>query len=208
LEHFGSKINFHNGVTTIFARLKSHIEKNFPEIELEFYLISSGIGDILRNTKIAKNFTEIWACDFVYDEEDVIQFPKNIVSFTDKTRYLFQISKGIIGKKYFNKPFQVNRKVETSKLRIPMDHMIFVGDGYTDIPCFSLVMKSGGIPIAVYDQKEKEKWGRAWGFIEDRRVSNLLSANYSVKSDLSSSLVMAIDSIAQRIQLKMKTYQG
>lgn len=208
LMNFGDQIAFHNGVSTIFHRLKEHAKKNFEGIEVEFYLISSGIGDIVRNTKVSKNFTEIWACDFEYDEDGAIKFPKRIVSFTDKTRYLFHISKGLIGKQYESKPFDVNRKIDASKLRIPMDQVVFVGDGYTDVPCFSLVMKSGGIAFGVYNIDHHEKWGRAWGFIEDRRVSNLLSANFSAKSDLSNSLIMAIDSIARRIQLKMMTYQG
>ena len=208
LINYGEKIALHNGVNTIFTRLKDHAKKQYPEIELEFYLISSGIGDIVRNTKISKNFKEIWACDFEYTEAGAIKFPKRIVSFTDKTRYLFHISKGIVGKAFESKPFEVNKKVESAKLRIPMDQLIFVGDGYTDVPCFSLVMKSGGIAFGVYDMNHREKWGRAWGFIEDRRVSNLLSANFAPKSDLSNSLIMAIDSIAQRTQLKMRTYQG
>jgi hypothetical protein len=208
LQEYGGKITLHNGVNTIFTRLREHAKKHYPDIELEYYLISSGIGDIVRHTRISKNFKEIWACDFDYSPEGNIRFPKRIVSFTDKTRYLFHISKGIVGKQYESKPFEVNKKVESSKLRIPMDQIIFVGDGYTDVPCFSLVMKSGGIAFGVYDMNHREKWGRAWGFIEDRRVSNLLSANFAIKSDLSNSLIMAIDSIAQRTQLKMRTYQG
>jgi hypothetical protein len=205
---FADNIIFHGGVDTIFARLKEYTIASFPDIYIEFYLISSGIGDIVRHTKISKNFTEMWACDFVYNQEGGIHFPKKIVSFTDKTRYLFYISKGLIGKKYESLPFEVNKKVDTAKLRIPMDQIIFVGDGYTDVPCFSLVMKSGGIAFGVYDIEERSKWDKAWGFIEDRRVSNLLSANFSAKSDLSNSLIMAIESIARKIQLKMLAYQG
>jgi hypothetical protein len=208
IEHYGSKLDFNKGVNTIFARLKEYAAKNYPEIELEFYLISSGLGDLLRQTKIAKNFTDIWASDFSYDKKGMISFPKKIVSFTDKTRYLFHISKGLTGKKFRGKPFDVNKKVDEKKLRITLDRMIFVGDGYTDIPCFSLIRKNQGYAFGVYDTEHRDKWGRAWGFIEDGRVSNLHSANFSNKSDLCNSLLMAIDSIARRIQLSMSAYQG
>ena len=67
------------------------------ERQIEFYLISSGIGDILRTAKIAKEFTSIWACEFAFDSHGAITSPKNIVSFTDKTRYIFHVSKGLIG---------------------------------------------------------------------------------------------------------------
>ena len=59
-----------------------------------------------------------------------------------------------------------------------------VGDGYTDIPCFSLIKQNGGIPIAVYDHDHTEKWGNAFQFVADGRVSNLHSANYRQGSDL------------------------
>src|SRR5688500_5567724 len=60
---YGSKVKFHKGVNTIFNKLNSFVQKNYPDIDLEFYLISSGIGDLLKNTKIAKNFIDIWASD-------------------------------------------------------------------------------------------------------------------------------------------------
>ncbi len=208
IEEFGRNITFNKGVPTIFKRLKDYLAENYENIDLEFYLISSGIGDLLKQTKIAKNFNDIWACDFIYDQDSQIRFPKKIVSFTDKTRYLFHIAKGLVGEKYRGKPFEVNKKIEAGKLHVRMDRMIFVGDGYTDIPCFSLIMKNGGYAFGVYDKEHREKWGRAWGFIDDRRVSNLHSANFSNNSDLSNSLLMALDSIAKRIELGNSVYQG
>ncbi|MBL7995445.1 haloacid dehalogenase-like hydrolase [bacterium] len=203
----GKRLKFHPGVNTVFNQLKKSLTKAHPKLILEFYLISSGILDIVKSTKIAHQFTSMWACDFEYNKKGEIIFPKKIVSFTDKTRYIFQISKGIYGADAFGKPFEVNKKVAEDDLRIPLDQMIFVGDGYTDIPCFSLLKKNGGCAIGVYDKKEKQKWGRAWGFIDQGRVSNLVSANYSKDSDLSNSLAMAIEGIASKISLKKRTYQ-
>jgi hypothetical protein len=140
--------------------------------------------------------------------DGTVLFPKKIVSFTDKTRYLFHVQKGIFGPDFRGKPFDVNKKFDESSIRVPLNQMIFVGDGYTDIPCFSLVRKSGGIAIGVYDRENREKWGRAWGFIEDGRVSNLVPADYGEKSALSDSLIMAVESMASRISLAAHTYQG
>jgi hypothetical protein len=86
--------------------------------------------------------------------------------------------------------------------------MIFVGDGLTDVPCFSLIRKNGGIAIGVFDRHEKEKWGRAWGFIEEGRVSNLVPADFRQGSALSFSLMMAVGNMAQKIKLSAQTYQG
>lgn len=208
LREWGARIGFYNGVMRIFKQLRTLAQGIAPALQIEFYLISSGIGEILRATRIANQFTDIWACDFHYDEEESIEFPRNIVSFTDKTRYLFHISKGIIGPESRGKPFEVNRKIDLSQLRVPLDQMIFVGDGYTDIPCFSLIQKSGGIALGVYDAEDRARWGRAWGFITEGRVANLHPADYGKHSGLHHSLVMAVEHLADRIQLRASTYQG
>jgi phosphoserine phosphatase len=207
LIRFGKNIKFYPGVTQIFQRLKRYAATISTNVAVEFYIISSGIGEILRATKIAKNFQDIWASDYHY-AGDSIDFPRNIVSFTDKTRYIFHISKGVYGKQTRGKPFEVNRKIPSKELRVPIDQIIFVGDGYTDIPCFSLVTKSGGVAIGVYDKENREKWGKAWGFIEDGRVSNLVPADYTSKSALANSLMMAVESIANRIAIRHSSYQG
>jgi hypothetical protein len=205
---WGAELPLHNGVTTIFSRLKKHAAKIDPEIKLEFYCISSGIGDIIRNSRIASQFTDIWSCEFHYDADGKIEFPSKIISFTDKTRYIFQISKGFIGDSYRGKPLAVNRKVKREDYRVPFEQMIFVGDGMTDVPCFSLVMKQGGIAIGVYDRSKEAKWKQAWNFIEDGRVANIVSADYGIKSDLSNSLFMAVKAIADRIAMRERSYHG
>ncbi len=208
LADWGKQIEFYEGVEEVFDRLRDHARTVKHRLSIEFYLISSGIGEILRHTKIAHQFSDIWACDFIYNEAGHISFPKRIVSFTDKTRYLYHIKKGIFGPSSRGKPFDVNRKWNRQHVRIPFDRMIVVGDGYTDIPCFSLIRKQGGVAIGVYDNDNREKWGRAWGFIEDGRVSNLVPADYRNKSALSNSLMMAVESIANKISLVSYTYQG
>ncbi len=208
LEQFGKTTPLYPGALEIFDKLRAYVKDYFPEIRLEFYIISSGIEEIIRNTPIASNFTDIWGGDFAYDEEDRILFPKRIVSFTDKTRYIFNIRKGLIGEKFRKEPFEVNRKYTSNEIRIPINQMIFIGDGYTDIPCFSLIGKAGGIPLAVCDTVDRDKWGRAWGFMEDKRVIHWATANYSEGSTLYASLMMALDTIAKKIIIKNRSYQG
>ena len=208
LAQWGAEMALYKGVESIFDRLRAVAAASNPGVSLEFYLISSGIGEVLRNTPIAHEFKEIWASDFAYDEADRIKFPRKIVSFTDKTRYIFHVQKGIFGPEYVGKPFEVNRKVDPARVRVPINQMIMVGDGFTDIPCFSLVLAQGGVAIGVFDADNREKWGKAWGFIEDGRVSNLVPADYSEKSALTYFLIMAVESLAKRISLAGHTYQG
>ncbi len=208
LEAWGRELPLFAGVENLFDYIRAIVKERNPRVSLEFYLISSGIGDILRHTSIAGEFHDIWASEFHYDDQGVAIAPKKVVSFTDKTRYIFQIQKGIIGEAAKGRPFDVNKKLSPEQIRVPMNQMIFVGDGYTDIPCFSMIKKEGGISIAVYDKNHVEKWGNAYQFVADGRVSNLHSANYNEGSDLVNFLSMAVRSMAERIAVSASSYQG
>lgn len=208
LAAWGQRLPLYEGVETVFDRLRAEARDAYEHAQVEFYMISSGVGEILRNTPIAHQFQEIWSSDFHYHPDGRICFPKRVVSFTDKTRYLFQASKGLFGSKASGKPFEVNKKVSAENLRIPFNQFIVVGDGYTDIPCFSMIRKQDGTAIAVYDRSDRAKWGRAWGFIEEGRVSNLVPASYAPDSALSDSLVMAVERKALDIASRTHTYQG
>lgn len=208
LQDWGRRLPLHEGVASLFDRLRSRLHQAHPTVQLEFYLISSGLGDVLRSTPIASQFTDIWASEFHYGADGAIDFPRRVVSFTDKTRYLFHIQKGIIGPDSRNKPFEVNRKVDADKLRVPFEQMIFVGDGYTDIPCFSLIRRSGGVAFGVWDPRHREKRSRAWGFIQEGRVSNLNQARFDEDAELYQWLEEAVESLAMKIVLSARTYRG
>jgi phosphoglycolate phosphatase-like HAD superfamily hydrolase len=208
LQAAGRSVSFFSGVETLFERLRTFAANNCPAVTLEFYLVSSGIAELLRATPIASNFKNIWACDYSFNDVGEISYPKNIVSFTDKTRYIFQIAKGIVGADAHGQPFAVNKAVPEDALRVPFSHMIFVGDGYTDIPCFSLVRSKGGVAFGVYDPNRPHTWAKAWGYVADNRVSNLVPADYSESGALWHNLQMAIAKIASDISLQQRAYQG
>ena len=196
---FARTLQPYPGLNQLLDQLKEVVKETDPQIEIEYYIISSGIEDIIRHCTFAHYFTDIWASNFHYSENGTIEYPKKIISFTDKTRYLFQINKGFIGKASRGKPFEVNKKVKQDQLRIPLRNIIYVGDGYTDIPCFSLLKQNEGFAIGVYDKHDRQKKDRAWKFVQDERVSNLISANYSEGSDLCNTLEMAVRSILGRM---------
>ena len=84
--------------------------------------------------------------------------------------------------------------------------MIVIGDGQTDIPLFSLIDKQKGIPIAVYDPDDKRKWGKAWEFVQDDRVKNVVPAEYGKKSALNHMLEMAVTKIATTLKIAESAY--
>jgi len=134
------------------------------KLTLEFYIVSGGIGDIIRSTPIAVNglFNQIWACELDYDERGVVSRPKSTISFTEKTRYLFLINKGISREESNESPYDVNNEMPENDRDIPFSHMFYVGDGPSDIPCISLIHKMTGRKdntLIVYGEKTVHK---AW----------------------------------------------
>jgi len=200
LSDFGKTINFYDGVEEFFPRMKNFVKECNDEVNLEFYIISSGIGEILRSSTIAKYFSGIWACDYHYAEDGRIKFPKNVVSFTEKTRFLFHISKGFIDSSRTD-PYQVNEKIQDGDYTIPFNQMLYLGDGLTDVPCFKLIKRYGGVPLAVMHTNKKYKWEQAWGLMEDQRVATLVPADYREGSTLDSQVKMFLKQIVDNIQL-------
>src|SRR3546814_12280517 len=70
LEQWGRCLPLHDGVETLFERLRAMVRAQHPRVQLEFYLISSGIGDVVRHTPIAHEFTDIWASEFNYGDDE------------------------------------------------------------------------------------------------------------------------------------------
>jgi hypothetical protein len=150
MESYGRQHALHSGVGRAFASLKKYAAAR--STQLEFFIISSGLAPIVEASPVRKHMEDAWACDFEYDSDGSILFPKRVVSFTDKTRYLFQIQKGFFGSAYRSSPLAVNRKVDPTNYHVPMSRIIYVGDGMTDVPCFSLLDKNGGFGIGCITQ--------------------------------------------------------
>ncbi|WP_175330477.1 MULTISPECIES: haloacid dehalogenase-like hydrolase [Candidatus Ichthyocystis] len=186
LKSFSKSLDFFPGVKEIFGHIRSYVKKIDTEnkIDVEFYIISSGIGTIVENCNICHEFTDIWTSNLFFNNDGVPLFIKNAVSSTEKTRYLFQIHKGFVGDNFKNRPLAVNDYVAEEERRIPFENIIFIGDGYTDIPCFSIVNKFGGTPICVYENHDEFYGRKTSSFIEEGRAINTVLADYSPSSQL------------------------
>ncbi len=150
LRGLAGRIRYYEGVDSgYFDRLRKFMD-SIPEvsewgIKLEHYIVSSGLKDILEGTSIRKYFKKIYACEYDYHKGRPI-FPKLVINDTNKTQFLFRINKGKL-----NLNESINQHTPDSDRRIPFRNMIYVGDGLTDVPSMTLIHKSGGYAIAVYD---------------------------------------------------------
>ena len=203
LAEFGRNLEYFPGVREMFDRIRWTVHEIDSEVEVEYYLISCGVGEIIRNTKIADEFKHIWASEFAYDENGEIEFMARFISHTEKTRFLYQLSEGIDSSLEAGEAFASQADMPEEELHVPLSQAIYVGDGITDSPCFRILNQEKGVALGVFKPSTKEKWGEDIDVIGDgQRVSNLAPVDYSEGSELLRSLIVAAKSICYRIQLR------
>ena len=200
LRAFGSKLKFYPGIPKMFADLhKSVAQHTLSNPGIEFYVISGGLEEIIRGSSIAKHLSGIWGCRFG-EEEGQIKYLKKVVSFTEKTRHLFEINKGLVTE---SNPYSVNEKVEPADRRVPFENMIYVGDGLTDVPCFSLVERFGGIGFGVFDPKKADSPKKAWEkLLAPKRVTSMNAPRYGPKDELGALLRVAVKGVCLRMDTR------
>ena len=202
-EDYGKAINFFDGVETYFERLNKYaLEKG---IVLEHYIISSGLREFVRGTKIAHNFKYIFASGFRYDSNDVAIWPALAINYTNKTQFLFRINKGI-NNSYDNS--EINRYMTEEERPIPFSQMIYIGDGETDVPAMKMIKYQGGAAIAVYNPKLRAKKDRpspkqaCENLITQNRADYIAPADYTDGSVLDGLIKTIIDKMHAQIDLK------
>lgn len=79
--------------------------------------------------------------------------------------------------------------------------MIYVGDGLTDIPCFSLVRKEGGRTFGVFSHEKKSAKQAFLELLQGRRVDSLHSPDYRENADLGALIRAAVSNLATTIDL-------
>ena len=172
--NLGRSIELYDGVKEWFGKVNKMGKKN--GVRIEHYINSSGLKEMIEGTEIYKEFKQVYACSFMYNVDGIAVWPAVAVDFTAKTQFLFMINKGI---ESVNDNERVNEYMAPDERPVPFDHMIYFGDGETDIPCMKLVREYGGNSIAVYSKENKEKMKTAKKLIKDKRVTFACEADYS-----------------------------
>ncbi len=176
--NYGKIVELFPGVENWFLRMNSFGKEAGAQIE--HYIISSGIKDMIEGTSIAKRFKKIYASSFMYDQNNVAHWPALAINYTTKTQFLFRINKGLLDVWDNSK---INSYVDKDKRPIPFQRMIYIGDGSTDIPCMKLVKDQGGYSIAVYKAGSKKK-SSADNLLKEDRVHFVAPADYLENSYL------------------------
>lgn len=145
LEGLGRSIEFYPGVETWFGRVDAI--GRAAGVQVEHYIISSGLKEIIDGSRIAGAFKAVFAASYVYDNSGTAVWPATAVNYTAKTQYLFRVNKGILD---VTNDHDLNAHTPEYLRRVPFANMIYVGDGLTDVPCMKMTKLKGGQSIVVY----------------------------------------------------------
>ena len=202
LQEYGGKVELFPGVETWFDRVNTYGKE--MGITVEHYIISSGLKEMIEGTGIAKNgvFKKIYASSFYYDDRGLAIWPAQVINFTNKTQFLFRISKGVLD---INDD-GVNEYFKPEDIRVPFRNIVYIGDSDTDIPCMKLVNTNGGHSIGVYNPETQNK-ERVNKMLRDNRVRYIAPADYREGAELEMLLKAIIDKTASFERLERKHIQ-
>jgi len=210
----GADIKFYPGLPEFFDQAKKFVlekpEYQKHEISLEHYVVSTGIAQMVRGSAIAKHIDGVWACEFIENPLQPGFLKQNEMAFeaaaeiaqigmvidnTGKTRAIFEINKGTNK----NPAIDVNSKMANEDRRIPLQNMIYVADGPSDVPSFSVIKGGGGRAYAVYNPEKPEEFAQNDRLLQSGRIHGYGPADYRNTSSTTQWLRMHIHQICDRI---------
>lgn len=196
LEAAGSSMALFPGLPEFFPKMRDVISSN-PEyrahgISVDFYIVSSGLADMLRGSPLTGviDKDKMFGIEFDTDRNGVVSGLVHFMSYTEKTKFLYMVKKGVDIE-------DINSKVEDSV--VPFANMVYAGDGPTDVPCFSIVGHNGGITFAVYSPDDSNSFENSFWLRTTHRATFSCVADYREGSDLFRKMGRSLRMIADRI---------
>ena len=178
LAEFSASVETYPGAATFIDEINSNLADQ-KDVSVEGYVVSSGIESMMKGSKIGNSFTDIFG-GRLYEKDGIITGIKSSITFTEKTKFVFAINKGITSQ-IREKPYDVNNFIDENERRISFQDMIYLGDGPSDIPCFSMIEKLGGTSIAI---NSKDQWSKNWEYELRNRDMDSFKPDYTDGSEL------------------------
>jgi 2-hydroxy-3-keto-5-methylthiopentenyl-1-phosphate phosphatase len=172
----GRSIVLFPGVEDWFRRINEYGDSQ--GVQVEHYIISSGLKEIIEGCPISREFKEIYASEFYYDETGKPVWPKLAVNFTAKTQFVYRINKGVLD---VSDDKTLNDSMPDDSKRVPFTNMIYMGDGLSDVPCMKMMRSYGGQAIAVYQSESRQGVEE---LLAKGRVDYMFPADYREGTDL------------------------
>ena len=203
-------LNETRSLVTTDKRFASH------NISVEHYVISSGLRKMIEGSAIGPEVDGIWACDFIevplergYLDRDqttsqgaVISQIGYAIDNTTKTRAVFEINKGV----NVGHTRDVNEVVPPDERRVPFKNMVYIADGPSDVPVFSILNQYGGRTFGVYTLGDSSNYDTVKSLQDLGRVQGMGEANYTKGSPTWRWLTTTLREIATEIATTRERY--
>ena len=207
LQQLGAELPLFPGLPEFFGRISAVVEQEPYQkhhLTVEHYVISSGLGMMIEGSLLGPHLKGIYASEFEENDGVVAEIART-VGHLKKTEYLYMVNKGC----NVNPAIDINGTLAEEARRVPFHNMIYVGDGPTDVPCFSTVNKGGGTCFSVYDPTKRRSFKHAYTLRKQGRVFDFGEADFSEGSHISRSIQYTIEQVADRIvREREQTLQG
>lgn len=219
LRNLGARIQLAPGLPEFFDRMRDVVKVDpyvKHDISVEHYIVSTGLRPMIEGCAVAPHIDGLWACELLpaaprptqlgpeqpalpvgdselIDPAVVCQVGYTIDN-TSKTRAIFEINKGV----HKVDGIDVNAPMPEDARRVPMSNMIYIADGPSDVPSFSLVKSHGGKTLGVYAPGQRN-FENAALLEEQSRVQHVAEADYRPDKPADMWLRRSILKIADRI---------
>lgn len=187
----GRDVKLYEGVDSWFENINAYAAER--GIDVEHYIISSGLKEIIEGSRIAPYITRVYASSYLYSADGIAEWPAQVVNYTTKTQFIFRIAKGYL-EEY---DARVNDSLPHDRRNVAYENIVYIGDSATDIPCMTLVKQKGGYSIGVYDPETADK-KKVYKLFGDGRLNFYAPAVYTPDSPIFTYMKDVIDEIAAK----------
>lgn len=201
LRQMGKDVQFFDGVREWFGRINDYGKK--LGLEVRHYIISCGLKPMIEGCPIGNEFYNIFACDYVYDEKGEPVWPAVAINYTSKTQFLYRINKGV---EDVGEHKRLNMYMPTNERAVPFTHMIYIGDGLTDVPSMKLARSRGGYAVGVYRNPTDASY-----LVADDRVDFYVKCDYTPDSEMDKAMKSILEKICAQEkfeELSDKSFQA
>lgn len=192
LREMGKGVQFFKGVREWFKRINAYGDS--LGLEVRHYILSCGLKPMVEGCDISDEFYNIFACDYLYDDNDEPLWPSIAINYTSKTQFLYRINKGV---EDLGEDAKLNMYMSRDERVVPFDQMVYIGDGLTDVPSMKLVRQRGGYAIGVYKKPTDSTY-----LVNQNRVDFYLKCDYTDGSGIDTAMKAIFGQIAAKLNIK------
>ena len=198
LRAMGQDVQFFDGVKEWFSRINAYGGK--LGLEVRHYILSCGLKSMIEGCGVADEFYNVFACDYLYDDNGEPVWPSIAINYTSKTQFLYRINKGV---EDVGEHTKLNMYMPRNERVVPFDQMVYIGDGLTDVPSMKLVRQRGGYAIGVYKKPSDASY-----LVDQERVDFYLKCDYTDGGEIDTALKAVLDKISAKLHFTSLSEQS